>query len=97
MPVIVGTPREVERGETRVALVPATVPKLTGLGAEVVVESGAGLASFIDDDGYDGARVLPAAHEVYAAADRGRRRCVGRQAPVRRRRDRSRRVSAEAE
>ncbi len=67
--MIVGAPREIERGETRVALVPPTVPKLTGLGADVVVESGAGLASFIEDADYDGARVLPAAHEVYAAAD----------------------------
>ena len=68
MPVIVGVPRETERGETRVALVPPTVAKLTGLGAEVVVESGAGLASFIEDADYGGARVLPAARDVYAAA-----------------------------
>jgi NAD(P) transhydrogenase subunit alpha len=69
MPVTVATPRETEPGETRVALVPPTVPKLTVLGAEVAVESGAGLASFIEDGDYDGAQVLPGAAEVYAAAD----------------------------
>jgi NAD(P) transhydrogenase subunit alpha len=69
MPVTVGAPRESEPGETRVALVPPTVPKLAALGAEVVVESSAGLASFIEDADYEGARVLPAAADVYAAAD----------------------------
>jgi H+-translocating NAD(P) transhydrogenase subunit alpha len=68
MTVTVGAVREVEPGETRVALVPVTVPKLAVLGAEVAVESGAGLASFIEDVEYDDVRVLPTAAEVYAAA-----------------------------
>jgi NAD(P) transhydrogenase subunit alpha len=69
VPVTVAAPRESERGETRVALVPPTVPKLAALGADVAVEAGAGRASFIDDGQYDGARVLPAGAEVFAAAD----------------------------
>ena len=69
MPVTIATPREIEPGETRVALVPPTVPKLAALGALVAVQTGAGLASFIEDGDYDGAQVLPGAAEVYAAAD----------------------------
>ena len=43
--------REQAEGETRVAATPETVAKLTGLGAEVAVEAGAGaLARFLDAD-----------------------------------------------
>ena len=43
--------REQTEGETRVAATPETVAKLTGLGAEVSVEAGAGaLARFPDAD-----------------------------------------------
>ena len=69
MAVTLGVPRELEPGETRVALVPATVPKLTALGANAVVESGAGLLSFIEDSEYRDARVVAKAADVYAAAE----------------------------
>src|SRR5258707_4961311 len=48
----VGVPRETVPGERRVALVPEAVGKLTKAGTEVVVESGAGLASGHDDEAY---------------------------------------------
>ena len=38
--------------ETRVAIVPSSLRKLTKAGFEVVVESGAGLASSHDDQAY---------------------------------------------
>src|SRR5512145_1997548 len=41
--------REVEAAESRVAATPETVKKMTGLGAEVVVEPGAGTKSGISD------------------------------------------------
>jgi NAD(P) transhydrogenase subunit alpha len=47
----VGVPKEVVPGERRVALVPETVGRL-GDGAEVVVESGAGVAAAFSDDAY---------------------------------------------
>ncbi len=44
-------PREAAQGESRVALVPETVAKLSGGGFEIVVERGAGgAAGFADDD-----------------------------------------------
>jgi proton-translocating NAD(P)+ transhydrogenase subunit alpha len=64
----VGVPKETSPGERRVALVPELVPKLTGLGLEVSVQAGAGVAAGFPDLSYSakGARVEP---EVLAAAD----------------------------
>ncbi len=52
-------PREREGGETRVAASPDTVRKLAGLGAEIVVEAGAGEASRMTDPAFEaaGARI----------------------------------------
>ncbi|MDQ4051366.1 MAG: NAD(P) transhydrogenase subunit alpha [Actinomycetota bacterium] len=44
--------RETREGETRVAMVPELVAKLTGLGAEVVVEPDAGRGALIADQEY---------------------------------------------
>lgn len=44
--------RETEPGETRVALVPELVSRLTGAGYEVAVEPGAGRGALIDDQAY---------------------------------------------
>jgi NAD(P) transhydrogenase subunit alpha len=58
----IGVPRETKARETRVAATPATVTKLVGLGYDVVVETGAGLASSFPDEAYAeaGATVGPA-------------------------------------
>ena len=55
----VGIPKEVFPGETRVALIPESVKKLTDKKAEVVIESGAGAAAGWSDEAYQavGARV----------------------------------------
>ena len=45
----IGVPREVRAGERRVAATPETAKKLIGAGFTVVIESGAGLGSAIDD------------------------------------------------
>jgi len=50
--VRVGILREDERGERRVALVPHSVAQLVERGVEVMVETGAGLASGHTDDAY---------------------------------------------
>ena len=44
--------RETEPGETRVALVPELVARLTGVGYEVAVEPGAGRGALIEDQEY---------------------------------------------
>ena len=57
--LVVGVPTETLEGERRVALTPAVVPTLAKLGATVLVESGAGLASGFPDQAYidKGARI----------------------------------------
>ena len=57
-------------GETRVAATPETVKKLTGLGAKVLVEEGAGRSASISDEAYReaGAEVGPLA-QIIAGAD----------------------------
>ncbi len=67
----VGTPKETEQGERRVAMVPDTVKMLVGAGLEVSVEAGAGAAAFIADDLYQkaGATVATRAGTVLHEAD----------------------------
>jgi NAD(P) transhydrogenase subunit alpha len=57
--LVVGVPAETYDGERRVALTPAVVPALAKAGADVVVESGAGLRAGFADADYEakGARV----------------------------------------
>jgi NAD(P) transhydrogenase subunit alpha len=51
----IGVPAESRPGETRVAATPATVTKLTALGYDVLVESGAGRAANFSDDAFHAA------------------------------------------
>ncbi|MBW0103442.1 Re/Si-specific NAD(P)(+) transhydrogenase subunit alpha [Pseudonocardia sp. KRD291] len=48
----VGVPKESAEGERRVALVPKVIEKLQKRGAEIVVESGAGLEALIPDEAF---------------------------------------------
>ena len=51
MAVRVGVPRETRAGESRLAVVPAVAEKYAALGAEVLLERGAGLAShYLDEE-----------------------------------------------
>jgi H+-translocating NAD(P) transhydrogenase subunit alpha len=53
--MLIGIPRETRPGETRVAATPETIRKLTASGKHaVIVESGAGVASSVPDDAYEG-------------------------------------------
>jgi alanine dehydrogenase len=67
----ISIPTEVKNHEYRVAITPAGVHQLVAAGHEVLVQSGAGTGSAITDAQYAaaGARVLPTAAEVWAAAD----------------------------
>jgi alanine dehydrogenase len=69
--VRVGVPTEIKSDEYRVALTPAGVRELVSHGHAVVVESGAGVGSGIEDEDYvsQGAEILPDADAVFAAAD----------------------------
>ncbi|MFW3168978.1 alanine dehydrogenase [Geodermatophilus sp. CPCC 206100] len=67
----VGVPREVKNREYRVALTPAGVTELVRAGHTVLVERGAGEGSSIPDTDFTaaGARIVPAADDVWGAAD----------------------------
>ncbi|MBN6152716.1 NAD(P) transhydrogenase subunit alpha [Xanthomonas sp. AmX2] len=61
--------KESHAGERRVAMVPAVLPKLAKLGAQLRLQAGAGAASRFGDAAYAGAAVLDDAQDVVAGAD----------------------------
>lgn len=67
----IGVPKEILAGERRVAATPETVTRFVQAGAQVLVESGAGLGAFFDDEAYKaaGAQVTSDVREVFAKAD----------------------------
>lgn len=67
----IGVPREVQPGETRVALTPHVIPLLLKDGHTVLVESGAGNAARFADAAYHdaGAQVVPDVATLYERAD----------------------------
>lgn len=67
--MIVAVPRESLPGENRVAVVPASVPRLVRAGLEVMVESSAGSAAGFADGQYAeaGARIVAQRRELFAA------------------------------
>ncbi|NUQ69429.1 MAG: alanine dehydrogenase [Chthonomonadales bacterium] len=69
--MLVGVPKEIKPDEYRVAMVPAGVEALVEAGHTVLVESGAGEGTGIDDREYEalGAKIGSTAADVYAAAD----------------------------
>lgn len=69
MAFTVAVVKEEQTGERRVAMVPAVLPKLAKLGAQLRLQAGAGTASRFDDAAYAGATVLDDAQEVVAGAD----------------------------
>ncbi len=69
--MLIGVPKETFPGERRAALVPASVKKLVGLGLEVLVEAGSGIASGFADSLYEeaGARIEADRKALLAQAD----------------------------
>ncbi|GIK98764.1 MAG: NAD(P) transhydrogenase subunit alpha part 1 [Alphaproteobacteria bacterium] len=67
----IGIPRERRPHELRVAATPDSVKKLLALGAEVLIESGAGAGASYTDEAYAavGARLVPDEAAVLAEAD----------------------------
>ncbi|MGL4395432.1 MAG: alanine dehydrogenase [Hyphomicrobium sp.] len=66
----IGVPTEIKSNEFRVGLVPGSVRELTARGHEVIVQAGAGAGISASDDDYvqAGARIVPTAADVFAAA-----------------------------
>jgi len=69
MPVTIGIPKELAEGERRVATVPAVAEKFTKKGHKVIIEKGAGAASFIPDAEFDDVTFVDSAADVYQQAD----------------------------
>lgn len=69
--MIIGVTQETFPGERRVGLVPASIPHLKKLGAEVQVQAGAGQAAGIPDQAYTqaGASLVADRHEIIRSAD----------------------------
>jgi len=67
--MLVAVPKEIRDGEKRVALVPDIISKLTRLGLEVVIESGAGIAAQASDDAYRAAGAQVVVGDVLKSAD----------------------------
>src|SRR5579883_3116118 len=67
----IGVPREVQDGETRVALVPGLIPALLKARHEVLVEAGAGIEARFSDSHYlkAGATLIEDAAALYEQAD----------------------------
>jgi len=67
--VIVGVPKEIGSGETRVAITPDAAKRLVGKGLSVRVESGAGLTASYSDDAYreEGCEVVTDRAQIWNA------------------------------
>src|SRR5512143_2867770 len=70
MPVRLAVPKEIFPGERRVALDPSVAERFTKLGAEVLVQKGAGKGAHLIDTAYEGkARLVDDAATLYKEAD----------------------------
>ncbi len=69
MPVVIGVPAETVPGERRLAVVPEVVKKYIALGAEVVIQKGAGEAAHFPDSSFESVKWVDGQADVYSAAD----------------------------
>lgn len=69
--MIIAVPKEIVAGETRVALTPEGVTKLTKLGYQIRVQAGAGTAAGMMDNEYKehGAEIITDVASLYSGAD----------------------------
>ena len=69
--MIIGIPRELTAGETRVPIIPDSVKRFTDQGAEVHIESGMGAAIRIEDSAYEkaGATIVSDRASLLGSAD----------------------------
>jgi NAD(P) transhydrogenase subunit alpha len=67
----IGIPKELRPGERRVAATPDTIKRLTKLGFEVSIETGAGLGASFDDAAYvaAGASIASEARALWSSSD----------------------------
>ncbi len=64
-----GIPNESQFGESRVALTPDAMKRLTRVGVKVMLESGAGVAAGFNDKEYEGASICSDSNELWSTCD----------------------------
>ncbi|MBR0568484.1 NAD(P) transhydrogenase subunit alpha [Azoarcus sp. L1K30] len=69
MPLLIGVPAETIEGERRIAVVPDMVKKYQGIGAQVVVQSGAGVPAHYPDGAFAEVKFADGAAAVFGEAD----------------------------
>ncbi len=69
MPIKIGVPKENAEGERRVAMEPSVITRLSKLGLEVLIESGAGTEAYIPDTLFKGATIIDSAIELMQQSD----------------------------
>jgi len=69
MPLVIGVPAERLPGERRLSAVPDVVKKYLGLGAQVLIESGAGRLAHFGDDTFGDVRLAASGKAVCAESD----------------------------
>ncbi|MBL9186935.1 MAG: alanine dehydrogenase [Opitutaceae bacterium] len=69
--MIIGVPKEIKIGETRVSMPPSLCRRCVSLGAQVLIQKGAGITAGFRDDEYRaaGATLVGSAAKVWRAAD----------------------------
>jgi len=69
--MVIGVPREIKECEYRVAIVPAGVKQLVSAGHQVLLESGAGDGTMIDDSAYiaAGAEIVQTPEEIFQRSE----------------------------
>lgn len=69
MPLVIGIPAETVDGERRLAAVPEVAKKYLGLGAEVIMEAGAGKPAHYADEAFADVRIVETGNDVFAESD----------------------------
>lgn len=69
MPVKIAVPMESVTNERRVALIPEVAAKFANLGAEILIQKGAGEAALIPDGQYDQVTMVADSQSLFADAD----------------------------
>jgi NAD(P) transhydrogenase subunit alpha len=69
MPLIIGVLAETAPGERRLSVVPDVVKRYQGLGAQLVLQKGAGVPAHFRDADFADVRIVDSAVEICAAAD----------------------------
>ncbi|WP_426417272.1 Re/Si-specific NAD(P)(+) transhydrogenase subunit alpha [Aestuariirhabdus sp. LZHN29] len=69
MAVSVAVPKEIKKGERRVAIIPEVATRLQGLGASLVLQSGVGMSAGHADELFVDAKIYKAGKKVIESAD----------------------------